>query len=82
MCRGLKPPMRDNQEDKPACVCPVCGGEVYAGEKLFEWSGKKVCVDCFKHKVTLWLELSPEQVANALGFDYSKAAGNGGTYGY
>lgn len=64
------------------CRCPKCGGEVYAGEQLFEWDGKKLCSDCFKHKVRLWLELFPEQVANALGFDFFPAAGKEGTYGY
>ena len=68
----LRPPLRDVQEDRPVCLCQSCGGEVYAGETLFEWSGKRVCVDCFKRNVSLWLELSPEQVANALGFDFCR----------
>ena len=76
----LMPPLRDVQEDSPVCLCQKCGGEVYAGETLFEWSGKRVCVDCFKRQVSLWLELSPEQVANAMGFDFYRM--NGGSYGY
>ena len=78
----LDTPLRDSQEDRPVCRCPKCGGEVDALENLFEWDGKKLCSDCFKNKVRLWLELSPEQVANALGFDFCPAAGKEGTYGY
>lgn len=78
----LEMPLRDSQEDRPVCLCPKCGGEVYHGEKLFEWDGRKVCLDCFKHEVVSWLENFPEQVADALCFDYGPAAGKEGTYGY
>ena len=81
MLPGLKPPLRDSQEDRPLCRCQKCGGEVYAGETLFEWEGKKVCVDCFRYAMGVWLKDCPEQVADALGFDRGPAAGNGGTYG-
>ena len=81
MLRGLKPPLRDSQEDRPICLCPGCGGEVYAGEDLFEWEGKKVCVDCFKEEICLWVERSPRQAAEAMGFDWGPAGESGGTYG-
>lgn len=73
MLQGLKLPLRDSQEETPVCYCDRCGGEVYREEMLFEWDGKRICTDCFKEKVRLWLELSPQQVARALDFPFHPA---------
>lgn len=72
---GIRPPLRDAQDESPACYCGKCGGEVYLGEKLFEWDGKMVCVDCFKGEMCSWLDRSPEQVADALNFEYEEVSG-------
>ena len=66
----LKLPLRDSQDESPASLCEECFGEVWSGETLFRWNGKRICEDCFKHKVRSWLELSPRQIANALDFPY------------
>ena len=55
--------LKDSQDDAPVCYCQSCHGEVYRGEKRFEFEQKRVCVDCFKDGISSWLERSPEQVA-------------------
>lgn len=62
----MRDPMRDIQQDEPACYCKRCGGEVFSGETVFTWQDKKVCSDCFKAVVTAWLEEAPNEVAVAL----------------
>lgn len=66
--------LRDAQDETPSAYCEACRGEVYREESLFDWDGKQICPDCFKRKVRSWLELSPEQVANALGFPHRRPA--------
>ena len=65
--RGLRPPLRDVQQDAPFCLCERCQGEVYCGEKLYRWDGKRLCPDCFTGEVESWLHRAPEEVAYALG---------------
>lgn len=69
----IHPPLRDPQDEAPAAFCEKCLGEVYREESMFDWNGIRLCADCFKDKVRAWLELSPEQVANALGFPHRRA---------
>lgn len=69
----LKDPLRDPQAEAPVCSCGACLGEVYRGETLFEWEQKKICPDCFRQKISDWLEQSPEQLADALDFRHSTA---------
>lgn len=64
----IQTPLRDIQQDEPICACGACGGEVYREERLFEWQGKWVCVDCFQSELSGWLLRSPEQAARELGF--------------
>lgn len=63
---GLRPPLRDVQQDRPVGRCTRCGGEVYAGERVYAWRGTRVCVDCFRAGVTAWLAEAPHEVAAAL----------------
>lgn len=63
---GILNPLRDAQQDMPACYCKRCKGEVYSGETVFTWQGKKICSDCIKVVVTAWLEEAPHEVAAAL----------------
>lgn len=65
---GLLPPLRDTQQDEPACYCERknCGGEVFSGETVYTWQGRRICSDCFKSVVTAWLEEAPHEVAAAL----------------
>lgn len=70
--RKLKPALRDPQAEAPAAVCGQCGGEVYAGERLFLWDGARLCGDCFRDRVLGWLRVSPVQVAEALGFEHEE----------
>lgn len=71
MFNYMKPALRDSQEEAPAFFCGSCNGEVYHGELTVLWDGKRLCMDCFKARVKEWLERSPAQVADALGFEYS-----------
>ena len=65
--------LKDPQDEAPVCYCQSCHGEVYHGEKRFEFEQKRVCVDCFKDGITSWLERSPEQVACTMHYDYGPA---------
>ncbi len=67
--KGLKPPLRDRQQDNVVCWCRRCSGEVYEDETLYIWEGKRICVDCFKSVVTAWVEEAPCEVAAALDID-------------
>ena len=60
--------LRDAQQEEAVCSCGLCCGEVYREEKMFEWQGKWVCVDCFQSELSCWLAHSPEQAARELGF--------------
>ena len=71
--KELRLPLRDRQGEKAVLYCAACGGEVYRGEPVFDWEGRRLCVDCFKTRVDAWLESSPVQVAAALGFDCEQA---------
>lgn len=66
---GLLPPLRDTQQDEPACYCKHCSGEVYSGETVFTWQDKEICPYCFKSVVTAWLKEAPREVAAALGIE-------------
>ena len=63
---GTLNPLRDIQQDSPACYCKRCGGEVYSGETLYTWEDKRICSDCFEAAVTAWLKEAPGEVAMAL----------------
>lgn len=65
---GVRPVLRDAQQEEEVCSCQWCGGEVYRGEMMFEWMGKWVCVDCFQSELSSWLARSPEEAARELGF--------------
>lgn len=67
--KGLLPPLRDIQQDTPACYCKHCSGEVYPGETVYKWQDKEICPDCFKSVVTAWLEEAPREVAAAMGIE-------------
>lgn len=75
--KGLRPALRDEQEERPVCRCPGCGGEVYAGEWLTEWEGRFLCPDCFANRLESWLNLAPNEVAAALGLDRKRAETGG-----
>lgn len=66
---GLRDPLRDVQQDAPLCECEMCRGEMWSGEKRFHWTGKRICLDCFKEEVTDWLNKAPIEVAYALNLD-------------
>lgn len=63
---GVLNPLRDTQQDIPACYCKRCGGEVYSWETLYTWGDKRICSDCFEAVVTAWLKEAPKEVAAAL----------------
>ena len=42
------PVLKDRQAEPPAAYCRQCGGEVYAGERLYIWEGRRLCSDCFR----------------------------------
>ena len=65
---GLRPVLRDVQQEEAVCSCGCCGGEVYREEMVFEWQGKWGCVDCFQSELSSWLACCPEQAAQTLGF--------------
>lgn len=65
--------LHDAQDIPPAAHCAKCGGEIYPRESIFIWEQRHICRDCFKYKVLCWLELSPEQVANAMNVSHYPA---------
>ncbi len=67
--KGLQLPLRDSQQANVVCWCRRCNGEVYEDETLYIWEGKRICVDCFKAKITSWMEEAPGEVAAALDID-------------
>ena len=71
--KGLRPALRDEQEEWPVCRCAGCGGEVYEGERLTAWEGVWVCPGCFADRVESWLNRTPNQLAAALGLDTRRA---------
>lgn len=72
---GVLNPLRDTQQDIPACYCERCGGEVYYGETLYIWEGKRICSDCFEAIVSMWLKESPAGVAAALDIETEMVTG-------
>lgn len=46
-----------------------CGCEISRGERIFEWEGKMICIDCWMEKVKLLLEKNPEQLALEMGLE-------------
>lgn len=67
--QGLKPALRDEQLEAPVCLCERCRGEVYCGEMLYKYEGRRICPDCFQEKIEHWVHVRPQQVAAALGVD-------------
>lgn len=59
--------MRDNQ-----CadyIIADCGHEVYEGEYLYEWDGKRICPDCMEEEKN---SLSLPQFCELLGGDWKE----------
>ena len=72
MCRGtsgLKPALRDPQDEAPICTCERCRGEIYQGEMRYIFDDKKICPDCFQAEIEAWVSVSPREVAIALGVE-------------
>lgn len=66
-------PLRDPQEEKPADRCSKCGGEVWAGEPMFDWNEEGyICLDCFKSAVSALLDSDPRLAAAEMGVDYKE----------
>lgn len=66
---GLRGPIEDGQGYVPAGVCMRCAGEIYPGETVFVWEERRVCVDCFRAKVSALLNEAPGEVAQMLGVE-------------
>lgn len=66
-------PLRDAQQEEPSTRCPKCGGEVWAGEPMFNWDNEGyVCLDCFKSSVFALLESDPRLAAVEMGVEYKE----------
>ena len=66
-------PLRDAQQEAPVTCCPRCGGEVWAGEPMFNWNNEGyVCLDCFKSSVFALLESDPRLAAVEMGVEYKE----------
>lgn len=66
-------PLRDAQNENPVAHCPKCGGEVWAGEPMFNWDSKGyVCLDCFKSAISALLDSDPRLAAAEMGVDYKE----------
>lgn len=59
-------PLRDVQAAEPAGYCEECGGEVWDGERLYHWGGKRVCRECFTSGVCALAEWHTEEMAALL----------------
>ena len=66
---GLRPALRDSQEEVPVCLCRGCGGELYPGETSFFWDNCWVCVECFQRKAAAWMEEASVEAAQVLGVE-------------
>lgn len=66
---GLRHPLRDVQQDPPRGHCEKCRGEIYEGETVYVWDGKRICPDCLENEVMRWLRVDPKGLAYALGAD-------------
>lgn len=66
---GLHLALTDQQDGRAVCLCMRCGGELYPGETGYVWEDRRICPDCFKRVVTVWLEESSREVAVALGVE-------------
>lgn len=64
--RNIPEPALEPNEDDPVCLCGKCQQEVYRGEALFTWKGRKVCPDCFRAALVEWMEGSLSTLADAL----------------
>lgn len=72
MAVPVKAPLRDVQEEAPAALCERCGGEVWRGERRFQWEGKWLCPDCFRFAVERMLRNYPESLAYELGLEVER----------
>lgn len=68
-------PLRDPQDMPAALTCPKCGGEMWAGETMFEVDGRMVCKDCFEAWFQAFYNTSPALFADALGCRAEKIGG-------
>lgn len=66
---GLCSAGTDQQNRTPVCLCMRCGGELYPGEVGYLWENKRICPDCFKTVVAVWLEEAAREVAAVLGVE-------------
>ena len=66
---GLRMALADQQQACVCCLCMRCGGELYSGERTYLWENMRICPDCFKTVVAVWLEESSWEVAAALGVE-------------
>ena len=61
------------QDITPRAYCPKCGGEVWAGEPMFDWNEEGyICLDCFKSAVYALLDSDPRLAAAEMGVDYKE----------
>lgn len=66
-------PLRDVQREEPVTRCSRCGGEVWAGELMFNWNSKGfVCLDCFKGSIFALLESDPRLAAVEMDVEYKE----------
>lgn len=72
----LKNPIRDVQDDPPACFCqnPKCRGEVWPGQTRYYLYGRMYCEECFKDEITRRLESDPRGLALELGVEMERVS--------
>ena len=44
--QGLRPPLRDSQEEGALWLCPLCGWEQYRLDRARLWRGRYICARC------------------------------------
>lgn len=65
----MRSPLRDTQTENPEALCEDCQGEVYSGEHLYLWEGKRICSDCLSSKINRLLRDSPLLLAHEMNLD-------------
>lgn len=62
----IRPALRDEQDSAPVGWCGRCAGEIYEGERVYNWEGRDICPDCFRAVIGRWLQEDTGGLAAAL----------------
>ena len=70
------PHLGDPQQAEAVDRC-ANGCEIWGGEAVYLWDGRRLCPDCFEGAVSSWLKKAPKELADALGVEAVTAGEKG-----